>query len=186
MGPSWPVIGWPFTFLLLFIIIFSGCAAQRGLWPPRPRSFLITHDAPQSVGLLWTSDQLVTETSTWQHTKHTTNVHALGGIRTHDRNRRAAVDLRLRPASEIKFTNKKSLCIVMSETRLPCPWIWTCIVLKCTVFELYHIRTCIQNSGLCLINWSTCSSIHSFSKVNIVGGSETGNVSGDRCSHKWC
>jgi hypothetical protein len=43
-----------FTFI---IIIFSGCAAQRGLWPPRSRGFLITHnDAPQSVGLLWTSD----------------------------------------------------------------------------------------------------------------------------------
>jgi hypothetical protein len=33
------------------------------------RGFLITHyDAPQSVGLLWTSDQSVAETSTWQHT----------------------------------------------------------------------------------------------------------------------
>jgi hypothetical protein len=29
-----------------------------------PQGFVITHDAPQSVGLLWTSDQLVTETST--------------------------------------------------------------------------------------------------------------------------
>jgi hypothetical protein len=30
---------------------------------------LITHnDAPQSVGLIWTSDKLVAETSTWQHT----------------------------------------------------------------------------------------------------------------------
>jgi hypothetical protein len=49
----------------LFIIIFSGTAAQRGLWPPRPRGFLTTHnDAPQSVRLLWTSDQLVAETST--------------------------------------------------------------------------------------------------------------------------
>jgi len=27
-------------------------------------SFWITHDTPQSVGLLWTSDQLVAETST--------------------------------------------------------------------------------------------------------------------------
>jgi len=28
--------------------------------------FWITHnDAPQSVGLIWTSDQLVAETSTW-------------------------------------------------------------------------------------------------------------------------
>jgi hypothetical protein len=49
-----------------------GSAAQRGLWPPvalQPsagygllvtRVSLITHnDAPQSIGLLWTSDQLV-------------------------------------------------------------------------------------------------------------------------------
>jgi hypothetical protein len=28
------------------------------------RGFLITHDAPHSVGLLWSSDQLVAETST--------------------------------------------------------------------------------------------------------------------------
>jgi hypothetical protein len=49
----------------IIIIIFSGSAAQRGLWPPRPRGFVITHnDAPQSVGLLWTSEQLVAETST--------------------------------------------------------------------------------------------------------------------------
>jgi hypothetical protein len=33
------------------------------------------NDAPQSVGLLWTSDQLVAKTSTWQHTTHTTDKH---------------------------------------------------------------------------------------------------------------
>jgi hypothetical protein len=46
--------------------IFSprGAAAQRGSWPPHSRGLYITHDAPQSVGLLWTSDQLVAETST--------------------------------------------------------------------------------------------------------------------------
>jgi len=37
---------------------------------------LITHnDAPQSVGLLWTRDQSVAETSTWQHTTPTTDKH---------------------------------------------------------------------------------------------------------------
>ena len=37
---------------------------------------LITHnDAPQSVGLLWTSDQSVAETSTLQHTTLTTDKH---------------------------------------------------------------------------------------------------------------
>jgi hypothetical protein len=49
--------------IIIIIIIFSGSAAQRGLWPPRTRGFLITHsDAPQSVGVLWTSDQPVAET----------------------------------------------------------------------------------------------------------------------------
>jgi hypothetical protein len=43
----------------------SGSAAEFGLWPPHSRGFMITHnDAPQSVGLLWTSDQLVAEIST--------------------------------------------------------------------------------------------------------------------------
>jgi hypothetical protein len=57
--------------MFIIIIIFSGFAAQRGLWPRHPRGLSITHnDAPQSVGLLWTSDQLVAETSTWQHTIH--------------------------------------------------------------------------------------------------------------------
>jgi hypothetical protein len=42
-----------------------GSAAQRRLWPPRSRGFVITHnDTPQSVGLLGTSDQLVAVTST--------------------------------------------------------------------------------------------------------------------------
>jgi hypothetical protein len=51
--------------LSMNIFIFSGTAAQRWLWTPRPRGFLITrNDAPQSVELLWTSDQLVADTST--------------------------------------------------------------------------------------------------------------------------
>jgi hypothetical protein len=59
--------------------------------------FLITYYvASQSVGLLWTIDQLVAETSTWQHTTRTTNIHASGGIRTHNRGKRAAADLSLK------------------------------------------------------------------------------------------
>jgi len=34
-----------------------------------------TTNAPQSVGLLWTSDQSVAETPTWQHTTITTDKH---------------------------------------------------------------------------------------------------------------
>jgi hypothetical protein len=43
--------------------------------------FMITQeDTPQSVGLLWTSDQPVAETSTWQHPQHLqqTSMHPAG------------------------------------------------------------------------------------------------------------
>jgi len=77
-----------------------GATVPTGPRPPQSRGFYITHrDAPQSVGLLWSSDQLVAETSTWQHTTLTrqTDIHALGGTRTHNLSRRAAIDPRLRP-----------------------------------------------------------------------------------------
>ena len=61
------------------------------------RSHTTTHQ--HSVGLLWTSDQLVAETCTC--TTHNTHNRQIsmpqGGIRTHDLSRRAAADLRLRP-----------------------------------------------------------------------------------------
>ena len=81
-------------------IFFCCTAAHRGPWPPHSWGFYMRHnDAPQSLGLLWTSDQPVAETSTWQHTQHPqqTNIHAPGGIRTHNLSRRAAADPRLRP-----------------------------------------------------------------------------------------
>jgi hypothetical protein len=48
-----------------------GSAAQRGLLPPLHE--VSWPHTTQSVGLLWTSDQLVAETSTWQHTTHATD-----------------------------------------------------------------------------------------------------------------
>jgi len=53
-------------------------------------------DAPLSEGLLCTSDKLVSETSTWQHTTITTDIYASGGIRTRNPSKLAAADLRLR------------------------------------------------------------------------------------------
>ena len=49
-----------------------------------------------SVGLLWTSDQLDAETCTWQHSQET-DTHAPGGIRTRNPSKQAAADLHLRP-----------------------------------------------------------------------------------------
>jgi hypothetical protein len=60
------------TMLLnIYVKLFFPCgaAAERRSRSPHSRGFQITHnDAPQPVGLLWTSDQPVAETSTRQHT----------------------------------------------------------------------------------------------------------------------
>ena len=47
-------------------------------------------------GLLCTSDQPNAETSTWQHTTLTTDIHVAVGIRTRNRSKQAAADTRLR------------------------------------------------------------------------------------------
>ena len=51
-------------------------------------------DTPHSVGLLWTSDRPVRDTSAWQHTQNSqrqTSKHP-GGIRTRNPSKRAAAD----------------------------------------------------------------------------------------------
>jgi hypothetical protein len=53
--------------------------------------------APQPVGLLWTSDQPVADTSTLQHTTLTTDIHAPGWIRTHNPSKRTDAHPRLGP-----------------------------------------------------------------------------------------
>jgi len=72
--------------------------------PSVVKDLLITEDSrshpntPHLVGLLWTSDQLVAETSTWQHTTLTTGRHAC--LRRNSKpnpSNRAAADPRLRP-----------------------------------------------------------------------------------------
>jgi hypothetical protein len=50
------------------------------------------HSQQDSSGRVISSSQRPLPDNTQQ-----TNIHALGGIRIHDRSRRAAVDLRLRP-----------------------------------------------------------------------------------------
>jgi hypothetical protein len=54
----------------------NGLTALRGPRLVIVRRFTITLiDTPRSVGLLWTSDQPVAETSTWQHTTLTRDRH---------------------------------------------------------------------------------------------------------------
>jgi len=51
---------------------------------------------PQSVALLWTSDQPDAGTSTWQHTTLTTNIYVPRGMQSRNPSKRATVDPRLR------------------------------------------------------------------------------------------
>jgi hypothetical protein len=51
-----------------------GATAPCGPGPSHSRDFYITHSStPQSLGILWTSDQLVAETPSWQHTTLSTD-----------------------------------------------------------------------------------------------------------------
>jgi len=52
-----------------------GATAPSGPGPSHYRAFTINLIPPHKVGLLWTSDQLDAETSTWQHTTLTTDRH---------------------------------------------------------------------------------------------------------------
>jgi len=52
-------------------------------------------DTPQSIGLLWTSDQPDGETSTWQHTTLIGDDHAPGWIWIQNPRKQAALDWRL-------------------------------------------------------------------------------------------
>jgi hypothetical protein len=70
--------------IIIIIIIFSGTAAQRGLWPPRPQIFLITHnDAPVSRTPLdeWLHNITVTK---WQSSLTVWPQHSSHVVRSHD------------------------------------------------------------------------------------------------------
>jgi len=115
-----------------FVCLFLARQSPRGPGPPLSRGFYITrNEDPQSVGLLWTSDQLVAETSTWEHTTLTTNIHAPVGIRTHNISRRAAEDLRLRPRGRLDrlIARLHTSFTVYTHTTLP---------EKCHVLETNH------------------------------------------------
>jgi len=76
--PQWTVRFTMGEYIYIYIFFFFFGRDS----PPVGQGLLIlkvstshTNDAPQSAGLLWTSDQLVAETSTWQHATLKTDKH---------------------------------------------------------------------------------------------------------------
>jgi hypothetical protein len=81
---------------------FHGSTALVGLGFLTTEISLSHSNTPHSVGLLWTNDRPVAETSTWQHTTLTRDRHPwLGGIRTLSPSKRAAADPLLRQRSHL-------------------------------------------------------------------------------------
>jgi len=79
-----PLVGQGLIIIIIIIIIIEASRSHS--------------DTPQSVGLLWTSDQPDPETSTSQHTTLTRDKHPFpGGIRSHNTRKRKAAAPHLRP-----------------------------------------------------------------------------------------
>jgi len=152
-----------------FIFLFLNLLAlwpNAGYGPPHSWGFYITHnDAPQSAGLLWTSDQLVAETSTWQYTTLTRDKYPCpGGIRTHSLSTVAAAHLYLRPRGHwdrqltvlditVKQTNIQSYytslflwmysCWKLSRGRVSaCPLSFSCQII-CLFISFQGLLWCI-------------------------------------------
>jgi maltooligosyltrehalose synthase len=62
-------------------------------------TWLHSLDTPHTVGLLWTIDPPVADTSTWQDTTLTRDIHAYAGFLTQNTSKREAVDLALEEAA---------------------------------------------------------------------------------------
>jgi hypothetical protein len=85
------------TLLMQLYIFFHGATAPSGPGPPHCQGFTSHLDTTHAVGLLWTSDRPVAET-TPDNTQHSqeTDIHAPGGIRTSNSSKLAAAYPRLR------------------------------------------------------------------------------------------
>jgi len=80
------------------MVFLFGATAPSGAGVLHSWGFWITHnDAPQPVRLLWTCEQLVAETSSWQHTTPTNHIQYPCALRTHNLSRRADAVLHFKP-----------------------------------------------------------------------------------------
>jgi hypothetical protein len=77
-------------------ITFSGSAARRGLWPS-PHTRFLNHIRSATVARTSLDEWSARRRDFYLTTHKQTNIHALGGNRTHDRSRRAAVYVRFTP-----------------------------------------------------------------------------------------
>jgi hypothetical protein len=100
---------------------FRGSAAQRGPWPPRFTRFLYHTQRRATVGRAPPDEWSARRRDLYLTTHNTHNRQTSmppSEIRTHDLSRRAAVDLRLGPRSQLKWHNTSIIAETASSKNL--------------------------------------------------------------------
>ena len=117
--------------LWIYFPLPHGATESSGPGPPHCKAFLSHSDTPQSVGLLWASEQSDAEISIREHTK----LDAPVGIRTCKPSKRGSADPRLRPRGHSDMPNVCGLFYCVSVKLwhflgpLSIPWMrggWIC------------------------------------------------------------
>ena len=140
------------------------------IWSTHSWCFWITHkDAAQSVGLLWTSDQLVAETSTWQHTTLTTDKYPCPRWDSSPRSQQASVRaahllkswVRIPPGAccECRVLSGRGLCDELITRPEECYRLWCVVVCDLETSGIgtpyiYDIRSLrVNDLTLMLLTW---------------------------------
>jgi hypothetical protein len=106
----------PFFSLISFYLLIVGEEGHCCTWSPSVTLTLSLshthrhkHTHTPTVGLLWTRDRSVAETSTWKHATVTSANQTPGGILTRNPTKRGAADLRLRTRDHCDRTHLKHM-----------------------------------------------------------------------------
>ena len=139
----------------IYIFFSCGAATQRGSWLPHSRGFLDHTQRRPTVGRTPLDERSARRRDLYltTHNTHKTNIHAPGGIRTHDLSRLAAVDLRLRPRGHLdRHTWRLQFKNQVTET------FWSPCISPYKISQIFS-RTCYVDLLVCCsdVNWVTVS-----------------------------
>jgi len=130
----------PYSHLISFFFLSFGMAWHGSPEWAKASSSWSHSDTPLSIGLLWMSDQLVAETSTWQHTPLT-------------RDRHPCPHRNLNPSPSKRATAEPCLRLCGYWDLLTCHRIYRNF--KCDAF-------CIPFNSLSVVRWLDVYKFHNF------------------------
>jgi len=152
---------------------------QQPQWAKASSLLRIQLDTPHSH--LWTSDQLVSETSTWQHTILTTDIHAPGRIGIH-----TLIHICMCICMYIRTYVCTYVCIYICMYVYIYVYIYTCVCVcvcmyVCMYACVYYIAMYVRMYVLIYIIW-TC--VCTYVWINYLFYTHKQTVPNTNCSHK--